>query len=47
LYDLAQDVGEKSDTAASHPKLVAELQGLMADALTPFADYPIHDRAKT
>jgi hypothetical protein len=40
-------MGEKSDMAASHPKIVAELQGLMADALTPSPDYPIQDRTKT
>jgi arylsulfatase A-like enzyme len=44
LYDLATDIGEKSDVAASHPKIVAELQKIMTDAVTPSPDYPIRDR---
>jgi hypothetical protein len=38
-------MGEKSDMAASHPKIVAELQKIMTDVFTPSPDYPIRDRA--
>jgi len=29
LYDLKQDIGERNDLAARHPKIVAELNGLL------------------
>ncbi len=37
LYDLAKDVGEQNDVAASHPEIVADLQRRMEEAYTPSA----------
>ena len=41
LYDLAADIGEKNNLAASHPEIVAQLEALMENAVTPHPRYPI------
>jgi len=35
LYDLAEDVGEKHDVAAGHPKIVERIRGIMREARVP------------
>lgn len=41
LYDLATDIGETADVAAEHPDVVARIEGIMKNAVTPNARYPI------
>lgn len=35
LYDLAKDVGEKTDVAAEHPKIVGRIRKIMREARVP------------
>ena len=40
LYDLAQDPGETQNIAASNPEVVTKIEGILATARTPNADWP-------
>ena len=44
LYDLAKDVGEKSDVAAAHPDVVSRLEAIMRTARTDSALFPLVKR---
>jgi arylsulfatase len=44
LYDLAKDIGEKSDVAAANPAIVSRLEGIMRAAHTESALFPIVKR---
>lgn len=46
LYDLAADVGEKSDVAARHGEVVSRLTALLNAARTENADYPPQGKKK-
>ncbi len=41
LFDLADDPGETTDVAGSHPGVVARIRNLMSEAVTPSAAYPV------
>ncbi len=41
LYDLAKDIGEKSDVAAQHPEVVSRLAKLMAREHAPSELFPL------
>lgn len=41
LYDLATDVGERTDVAARHPDIVRKIAQIMRSASTPSEKYPI------
>jgi arylsulfatase A len=41
LYDLETDVGEARDVAASHPDVLARLEGLMSREHVASADFPL------
>ncbi|CAN5311140.1 arylsulfatase [soil metagenome] len=40
LYDLAADIGEKTDVAGDHPQLVAEFEQFFREAHEPSASWP-------
>ena len=44
LYDLAKDVGEKTDVAAAHADVVSRLEGIMRTARTESALFPLVKR---
>ena len=41
LYDLANDIGEKTDVAAKHPEVVAKLNAYLKTARSDSPDWPI------
>ena len=41
LYDLAQDIGETHNVAVEQPKIVRQIEQILATAATPSARYPI------
>ncbi|MDF1824700.1 MAG: exo-alpha-sialidase [Verrucomicrobiales bacterium] len=41
LFDLATDSGETTDRAADHPEVVAQIEKIMSEAVTPNHRYPI------
>jgi len=41
LYDLAKDIGEKSDVAAAHADVVSRLEAIMRTARTDSALFPL------
>lgn len=41
LFDLTSDIGETRDLAADHPDVVAEIEKIMAEAVTPHYRYPV------
>jgi len=41
LYDLEKDLGETADVSAEHAVVVARMEAMMKEALTPSEDYPI------
>jgi len=41
LYDLAKDIGEKTDVAAAHPDIVSRLEAIMRTARTDSALFPL------
>lgn len=41
LYDLATDVGEETDVSTEHPDVVAKIESIMDNAVTPNPRYPI------
>jgi len=41
LYDLATDIGEMRDVAATHPEIVQRIVGIMKTVPTPSPRYPI------
>jgi arylsulfatase A-like enzyme len=47
LYDLATDIGEKTDIAARHPDVVAKFEIYLKTARTDHPDFPIQPRAAT
>ena len=44
LYDLAKDVGEKSDVAAANPAVVSRIEAIMRTARTDSALFPLVKR---
>jgi arylsulfatase len=44
LYDLAKDIGEKTDGAAGHPDVVSRLEGIMRAAHTDSPLFPLVKR---
>lgn len=46
LYNLANDLGETTDLAASHPELVSKATAMMAEARAPHPDWPDPATAK-
>jgi arylsulfatase A len=44
LYDLAKDIGEKSDVAADNPAIVSRLEGIMRAAHTDSPLFPLVKR---
>jgi arylsulfatase len=44
LYDLAKDIGEKSDVAAGHPNVVSRMKEIMRTARTDSALFPLVKR---
>jgi arylsulfatase A len=44
LYDLAKDIGEKTDVAAAHPDIVSRLEAIMRTARTDSALFPLVKR---
>jgi arylsulfatase A len=47
LYDLAQDLGETTNLAAAHPKVVARLESLLATSRTESSEFPLQRKQKT
>ena len=41
LYDLSKDPSEKENVAKAHPDVVAKLEGLIREARTPSATFPL------
>jgi len=41
LYDLAKDIGEKTDVAAGHPDIVSRIESIMRTAHTDSALFPL------
>ena len=41
LYDLAVDIGETNDLASEHPDVVAKIDRIMEDAVTPSGRYQV------
>ena len=46
LYDLAKDVGEKSNVAGQHPDVVARIEALMAEAHVETKHWPSRERRR-
>ena len=44
LYDLATDIGEKTNVAATHPDVVARIEAIMAEAHTETEHWPSLER---
>jgi len=45
LYDLAKDISEKSNVAANHPEVLAQMKGFASEAHRPIQTGEIYDRA--
>ena len=41
LYDLAEDIGEKTNVADNHPDIVARIERIMTEAHVPNANFPL------
>jgi arylsulfatase A-like enzyme len=46
LYNLAQDIGESHNLAASHPDMAAKLEELLTASRTESPDFPLKKKAK-
>lgn len=41
LYDLENDIGEKTNVAANHPDIIQTIEGIMEKAVVPNDKYPV------
>ena len=44
LYNLVEDIGEKTDVATRHPGVVKQIEEILATARVDSPDWPVRER---